>query len=177
MSGPNKARGAPQARQGHCGRQGRREDLGRRGHRVLPHTADVILQAWGPDLSTCLEDAVAALVGTYLEDTLGSPAADQPLMTARSSAAERHLSLPPAPAESWLLSLLDEVIFTLDTEEGVPARATVVSNATGGLDVTIALARRDEVVPTGAVPKAVSRSELEIVVWPDRACCQFLVDV
>jgi SHS2 domain-containing protein len=38
-----------------------------RGHRTLPHTADVILEAWGPDLATCCEEAVAALVETYAD--------------------------------------------------------------------------------------------------------------
>jgi SHS2 domain-containing protein len=35
-----------------------------RGHRSLPHTADVIIDAWGPDQAACYEEAVAALVET-----------------------------------------------------------------------------------------------------------------
>lgn len=136
-----------------------------RGHRVIPHTADVILEAWGPDLPTCCEEAVAALAATYVD---------------RAGAAEvaRHtVHIPAGSDESLLLAVLDEVIFTLDTAEGVPVAAEIAAARDGGLDVTLVLADPEGVEAAGAVPKAVSRSELAVDTEPDRVSCRFLVDV
>jgi SHS2 domain-containing protein len=137
---------------------------GRRGHRALPHTADVILEAWGPDLPACCEEAVGALAATYVAP--GAPAA-----------REHRLHLPPGPDESLLLDLIDEVIFVLDAADAVPVRARVARAADGGLDVRLALAARPAVTPAGAVPKAVSRSELRVDAAPGAVRCRFLVDV
>jgi SHS2 domain-containing protein len=137
----------------------------RKGHRVVSHTADVILEAWGPDLAACCEEAVAALAATYVE-TAGAEVA-----------ARRHVHLPPASDESLLLAVLEELIFTLDTAEVVPVRAEVRVAADGGLDVVLILVDPDGVSGTGAVPKAVSRSELAIDSRPDGMHCRFLVDV
>ena len=146
-----------------------------RGHRSLPHTADVILRAWGPDLPACLEEAVAALVGTYAARVRTGPR------------QERELLVPAGPAEGMLLHLLEEVIVALDCGPGVPVgvRVTPVTGPpTGaggpgdaGLRVTVILADPGQVVSAGAVPKAVSRSQLEVREEPGAVSCQFLVDV
>jgi SHS2 domain-containing protein len=137
----------------------------RRGHRALPHTADVILEAWAPDLATCCEEAVAALVAVYV-DAGGARVAER-----------RQVHVPPGSGESLLLAVLDEVIFTLDTAEDVPVGAAVRAADDGGLDLTLILADPQAVTPTGSVPKAVSRSELEVDSQADRVRCRFLVDV
>jgi SHS2 domain-containing protein len=132
---------------------------------VLSHTADVMLEAWGPDLAACCEEAVDALAAVYLDATDGAVIEHRPL------------HLPPAAGEVLLVGLLDEVIFTLDTAAGVPVGAAVAGAVDGGLDVVLALAARDEVQATGAVPKGVSRSELVLDEQPGRVSCRFLVDV
>jgi SHS2 domain-containing protein len=132
---------------------------------VLPHTADVMLEAWGPDLAACCEEAVAALAAVYLD------------ATDAAALEHRSLHLPAATGEALLVALLDEVIFTLDTAVGVPVRATVTAAVDGGLDVVLALAAPDDVPTTGAVPKGVSRSELVVDEQPGRVSCRFLVDV
>lgn len=136
-----------------------------RGHRVVPHTADLILEAWGPDLASCCEEAVAALVVTFA-DAAGAEVAGR-----------REVHLPPAEDESLLLDVLDEVIFTLDTEVTVPIGACVTAAADGGVDLVLPLADRDDVRATGAVPKAISRSELGVATVPEGVRCRFLVDV
>ena len=136
-----------------------------RGHQSLPHTADVILEAWGPDLATCCEEAVAALVDLYV----------QPLVA--DTVETRHLHLLPTSAESLLLAVLDEVIFTLDTAEAVPVGATVTAAGSDGFDLRLLLADRAAVESTGVVPKAISRSELSVDERPDEVRCSFLVDV
>ena len=75
-----------------------------------------------------------------------------------------------------LLGVLDEVIFVLDTSVAVPTGAAVAQHG-DRLDVEIRLAARETVEPTGAGPKAISRSDLSVVVGPHEARCSFLVDV
>lgn len=139
-----------------------------RGHRARSHTADVILEAWGPDLASCCEEAVGALVATFVA------AAE-----AGASWHRRvHLApVPPGSEESLLLAVLEEVIFTLDTAEAVPVSAEVSAAGDGGLDMVMALVDRAGVEGTGAMPKAVSRSGLRVDVGPGRVGCTFLVDL
>jgi SHS2 domain-containing protein len=138
-----------------------------RGHRNLPHTADVIIEAWGPDLAACAEEAVAALIETYAN--------------ARDTAvlAEREVHVPPASADEMLLDLLDEVVFAVDVADGIPigARVHASSDGNAGLHAQLALADPASVEPAGAVPKAISRSGLEVTRDPDAVRCRFLVDV
>jgi SHS2 domain-containing protein len=137
----------------------------RRGHRTLPHTADVIIEAWGPDFPSCCEEAVSALLGLCI----GGPSA---------TVNDRHgFIVTGGQADTMLLELLDEVLFVLDTEPAVPVRASVRSGPGGGLEVELALAERDTIEPVGAVPKAVSWSGLAVNDVEGGVRCSFLVDV
>lgn len=108
---------------------------------------------------------MAALATVYVES------GDHPV-------AETHgLRLAPGRAEDLLLALLDEVIFVLDTSVNVPVAARVQAAEGDGLVVELELAPPDAVEPTGAVPKAISRSGLLFEVTPSGARCAFLVDV
>jgi SHS2 domain-containing protein len=125
----------------------------------------VILEAWGPDLASCCEEAVAALAAVFVD-------------TAVAREVERHrIHLAPGPDDDLLLDLLEEVIFVLDTAEGVPIGAEIRAATGGGFDAEIVLAEPDSVVATGAAPKAVSRSELAVHAQPGGVRCRFLVDV
>lgn len=139
-----------------------------RGHRARAHTADVILEAWGPDLAACCEEAVAALVETY-SDPAGCPIVGR-----------HEVHLEPSSDDEAVLQVLDEVIFLLDTSGAVPVGAQVragVGADAEGLEVVILLADRAVVQPTGSVPKAVSRSELVVDRAPSGLRCQVLVDL
>jgi protein archease len=138
---------------------------GCRGHRSLPHTADVIIEAWGPDLAACCEEAVVALVETYARPG------------AAAIVAARAVHVPPGPVDDMLLDLLEEVVFALDVAEGIPIRARVLTSGDGGLEARLALADPAGVEPAGAVPKAISRSGLEVTRRPEMVRCRFLVDV
>jgi SHS2 domain-containing protein len=131
----------------------------------VPHTADVVLEAWGPDLASCCEEAVDALVSIYLS-RVGDPAT-----------GTRELRLPPTNAESLLVDLLEEVIFTLDTADAVPVRAEVRSAPDGSLDVNLQLADLENLEESGPVPKAISRSGLVVTTEATGVYCRFLVDV
>jgi SHS2 domain-containing protein len=125
----------------------------------------VILEAWGPDLAACCEEAVAALASLYV-DVSSAEAVDR-----------RSLHVAPGRDDDVLLEVLEEAIFTLDTAEGVPVRAEVSVASDSGFDVALVLADPATVAATGAVPKAVSRSELTVRAQRGRVSCRFLVDV
>ena len=136
-----------------------------RGHRIRPHTADVIVEAWGADTGECLEEAVHGLVDTHI-DTQGAEVVD------------RHtVELDSAATAETLLDLLDEVIFLLDTSETVPVAAEARHSPAGGVDLSLVLASRDSVEQLGSAPKAISRSETRLEHGADGVSCSFLVDV
>jgi SHS2 domain-containing protein len=136
-----------------------------RGHRPLPHTADVIIDAWAPSLAACYEEAVTGLIETYANP--------------REAVAitEQAVDVASAPADEMLLQLLDEVIYAIDVADGVPIRARIRADIDGGLHARLALADPDSIEPVGAVPKAISRSGLEVTRHADTVRCQYLVDV
>ncbi|WP_341715744.1 archease [Micromonospora sp. FIMYZ51] len=119
-----------------------------RGHRWVPHTADVRIEAWAPDRSGCLAEAVCALVESFTD-----PAGARPR-------AEREFHAPPGTDEDLLVSLLDEVIFRLETTDELPLRTEVADDGAGGLLVRWHTTGTAEVELTGAVPKAVALHEL-----------------
>jgi SHS2 domain-containing protein len=125
----------------------------------------VILEAWGPDFPSCCEEAVAALVDTFVA------------VRQDGVVGEHRAHVPAGTPESQLEDVLEEVIFTLDTAEHVPVSAEVRSQTDGSLDVALALADRATVQGTGAVPKAVSRSGLRIERSAGQVRCRFLVDL
>ncbi len=135
------------------------------GHRTIPHTADIIIEAWAADFEACCREAVVGLIQSCVD---GSGA---------SVCAARRFTVPPDAPDAILLDVLDEVIFVLDTETAVPVDAAVVAGPDGGLEVVLTMAERRTVTPTGSAPKAVSRSGLTVLREDGRFLCSFLVDV
>ncbi|HEY8524081.1 MAG TPA: archease [Acidimicrobiales bacterium] len=150
---------------------------GERGHRAVAHTADVILEAWAPDLPGCLEEAVAALAEVYARPAASAEGAEDAEPAEGPAPVGRPVRIPPGLPETQLVDLLDEVLFALDTEVDVPVAAEVRVTDGGALDAVLRLAPRDRVEPAGAVPKAISRSELAVRQTPEGVSCRFLVDV
>ncbi|WP_084757430.1 archease [Micromonospora cremea] len=136
-----------------------------RGHRSVPHTADVRIEAWAPDREGCLAEAVAALVETFADTGGARPQAD----------TEFHL--PPGDDGEMLVGLLDEVIFRLDTEGTLPLDCDVRATEDGGLRARWQSTSTDTVELVGAVPKAVSLHALRV--GPDGAgwSCAVTLDV
>ncbi|MCP2164261.1 archease [Goodfellowiella coeruleoviolacea] len=114
-----------------------------RGHRGLPHTADIRIQAWAPTEQECLAEAVAALVDSFA-DTAGASA---------QRVVESDLTADSA--EDALVAVLDEVIYLLDTEGVVPLDVAVDRGARGPR-LRMAVTPVDALDVTGAVPKAVT---------------------
>lgn len=122
----------------------------RMGHRSVPHTADVRIEAWAESREECLAEAVAATVASFVDTT-----------DARNAATTEVL-VGAGTDEDLLLDLLNEVVYRVDTTGQVPLH-TEVEARDGGVRVRFAMAdadKTDEVESIGAAPKAVSLHDL-----------------
>ena len=135
------------------------------GHRVLPHTADVIVEAWAPTRAGCLEALVRGVVDTF---------ADVGTVTATR---EIPLEVGAARDEEVVVALFDDVCYLLDADGLVVVDVALEEEEDGNFDGTFFVAPVDAVVPTGAAPKGISRSDLQFgahgTLWRARA----IVDV
>lgn len=136
-----------------------------RGHRSLPHTADVILEAWGRDRTECLEEIVSALVEQYADRSGASPS------------GTRRFEVSGTTPEGMLVALLEEVIYLTDTQGLVPVGVSVESGDERTTAGTFRVASVSEVEQVGSVPKAVAWRELELVSGPRGWSCRVTVDV
>ncbi|MFI6825025.1 archease [Micromonospora sp. NPDC050187] len=136
-----------------------------RGHRRVPHTADVRVEAWAPTREGCLAEAVAAVVESFAD--VGGAA---PTGTA-------GFDVPAGRDEDLLVGLLDEVVFRLETEGTLPVAAEVADTGDGGLRVRWRTVGTDTVELVGAVPKAVSLHGLRFDRDPTGWSCAVTLDV
>ena len=125
------------------------------GHRTVPHTANLRLEAWAPTREECLAEAVRGLVGSFADVSGARP----------HRTAQRHLAA--GPAEDLLVAAIDEAIYWLDAEGEIPVSAAVRPADDGGADLALSLADAAAAEIIGAVPKAASLHDL----WcaPDEA--------
>ena len=135
------------------------------GHRLVPHTADMILEAWGPSRDACLREAVRGLVGAFA-DVVGVAAS-----------GTVPVALQPDSGEELLVALLEEVLYLLDTEDVVPLDATLTEAADGGLRGAFLVAPAGAVSQQGAIPKAIAHHDLELDEQAGRWRCRVTVDV
>lgn len=121
------------------------------GHRLLPHTADLILEVWGPTREEALAEAIRALAATYAEPR-GDRREAVPFTATGASDAD------------LLVALLDETVYLADARGLVAIDAAVTASA-DGVQGTFFAVTVDDVEVVGPAPKAVSRSDL--VAGPD----------
>lgn len=139
--------------------------MGRSGHRLLPHTADLIVSAWAPTVPECLAEAVSALVESFADVSGAAPEWTAPF------------TCPPGPDVELLVSVLDEVIYLLDVHDAVPVRAVLAEAPDGGLVGGFDVVGRSAVRPAGPVPKAVTRHGLRIEHRSGLWRCTAIIDV
>ncbi len=132
---------------------------------MVPHTADVRIEAWAPDREGCVAEAVTALVGTFVDASGATPEAD----------VEFHV--PPGADEDLLVGVLDEVIFRMETEGELPLATEVRAADDGGLTMRWRATGTDAVELVGAVPKAVSLHELRFGPDGNGWSCAVTLDV
>lgn len=135
------------------------------GHRTLPHTADVVVQAWAPTKAACLAEAVRGLVAVFA-DTGG-------VVASRSVA----FTLGPAGDEELLVRLLEEVIYLVEVDGVVPVDAHVEPAADGGLRGQFGVTPLEPAMVIGPAPKAVAWHQLSFAAGQTGWVCQVTVDV
>jgi SHS2 domain-containing protein len=135
------------------------------GHRILPHTADLILEAWAPDRNSCIEQAVLALVDAFIDSHGVAPSA---------SSTRR---LPAADDAEHLVAVLEEVIYIVDTQGAVPVRVTVTDEPDGGLRALFELVPLGQAEVIGPAPKGIARHGLVCSPGGGGWRCHVVVDV
>ncbi|HET8605270.1 MAG TPA: archease [Marmoricola sp.] len=135
------------------------------GHRSLPHTADVQVEAWARTPEECVAECLLGAVEVFI-DVRGA------------QVDSRHYFHVDAPDEEDLLvAVLDELVYVLDTEGRVPVLARVTP-ALAGWDVAWWTASAAALPQIGAVPKAVSLHDLAFRRRSDdRWWCRVTLDV
>ncbi len=136
------------------------------GHRTVPHTADLRIEAWAPSREECLAEAARGLVDSFAV-VRGLPP---------RSRVRRHMAA--RLDEDLLVAVIDEIIYRLDADSEIPVSVAVRRAPDGGVVVFFALVPVTEAEIIGAIPKAASLHDLRCA--PDAAgrwSCAVTVDV
>ena len=137
-----------------------------RGHRTVPHTADLIIEAWGGTAPECLEEAAQALVGSFADATDVAATDTVPVM------------FESAPDdEETLVAVLEEIVYLVDALGVVPISVELEQTEDGGVAGYFETVAAPQVTLPGASPKRVSRSELELGQDQGRWHCRAVIDV
>jgi len=135
------------------------------GYRLLPHTADVIVEAFGPSLNACLEAAVTGLIATFADVRGVEPTGD------------RRVDARASSDEATLVAVLEEVIFLLDAEDLVVVRAHLSVVGNGSVTGRFSTVNKALVRLVGSPPKAVAYHGLELISDARGCKCRFIIDV
>jgi len=136
------------------------------GHRTVPHTADLRIEAWAPTREECLAEAVRGLVDSF---------AIVAAAPSRHTAERRFLA---SSDDDLLVAVIDEVIYRLDADGEIPVTVAVRPAPEGGVVLVLSLAELSEAEITGAAPKAASLHDLRCVPDPaGRWSCGITIDV
>jgi SHS2 domain-containing protein len=135
-----------------------------RGHRVVPHTADIRVEAWAPTREECVTEAVLGTISTFVDTTTVT------------GSSKRTRVVEASSDEDLLVAVLDEVIYLLDVTGEVPVEVALEARE-GGAEVRFGMVAASELPQVGAVPKAVSLHELRFVPAGEGWSCSVTLDV
>jgi protein archease len=137
------------------------------GHRTVPHTADLRIEAWAPTIEQCAAEAARALVESFAELPAAAPAVvrEYPVQAADTGDAEERV-----------VAVLEEVIFRLDSAGELP-RELAVRRTSDGLLMRCAMVDVSRATVIGAAPKAVSLHELCVTEGVGGCRCVVTLDV
>jgi SHS2 domain-containing protein len=139
------------------------------GHRTVPHTADLRIEAWAPTVAGCFAEVVRGMVVAFADTS-----------TTRS-VAERPCAFAAASAEDLLVAVLDEVVYRLDVDGELPVDVVVdeVRVTADGWRAAVRFRMAEAVTAAlvGAVPKAVSLYGLRLTEGPEGWWCRVTLDV
>src|SRR5271167_445948 len=134
------------------------------GHRTVPHTADLRIEAWAPTRDGCIRQAVLGAVESFLDTSSAHPRRTR----LRRLTADRD--------DDLLVAVLEEVIYLLDTAGEAPVDLNL-TGADGDVDVDFAMVDASTLPQVGAVPKAVSLNELRFAHGQEGWDCLVTLDV
>ncbi|GAA0679359.1 archease [Kitasatospora atroaurantiaca] len=137
------------------------------GHRSVPHTADLTIEAWAPTREECVAEAVRGMVGSFAEF---APSPEEPVTTTRECA------LTAETGEQLLVAVLEEVVYRMEAMGELPIEV-VVTPTVGGALVRFTMVESTTAEQVGAVPKAVSLHGLRLVPGPHGWVCGVTLDV
>lgn len=120
-----------------------------RGHRLVPHTADLRVEAWAPTRDECIAETVLGSVRSFVDTT------------AAASPADRTSRVVATTDADLLVAVLDEVIYLMDITAQVPV-SVALRPFEGGAEVTFGMVDARPLPQVGAVPKAVSLHGLRL---------------
>jgi SHS2 domain-containing protein len=121
----------------------------RAGHAARPHTADVIVEAWAPSRTGCLEELVRGVVQTFAD------------VSGVATTRELPVEIDTPLDEDVVVGLIADVIYILDADGLVALDVSLEENEQdGSIKGTFCVAPVEQVTAVGAPPKGVSRSDL-----------------
>jgi SHS2 domain-containing protein len=106
------------------------------GHRSVPHTADLRVEAWAPTREECLTQAVRAVCESSVD------------LAAAAGVRRRDVVIRADRGEDVLVALLEEAVYWLDTEGEVPVGAALTP-VNGGLRCELQMADAGALPVTG----------------------------
>ncbi|WP_433225642.1 archease [Microtetraspora malaysiensis] len=122
-----------------------------RGHRVIPHTAGIALEAWADGREECLAEAARALVETFADV---------------GDAVPNHcdtIALAEETDEELLITLLDEVVREVERSGRVAVDISIderTGATEGQVEMRLATVPLETVGRAGASPAPISREGL-----------------
>ncbi|MGW1026414.1 archease [Streptomyces sp. NPDC002577] len=136
----------------------------RAGHRGVPHTADLRVEAWAPTREECLAHAVRGVCESFLD------------LTGAAGVRRRDVRVRADSDEDLLVALLEEVVYWLDTADEVPVDVELTP-VPQGLRAGLHMADASALPVTGAAPKAVTLHDLYFAHHPEGWTCSVTLDV
>ncbi|UQA90846.1 archease [Streptomyces halobius] len=134
------------------------------GHRSVPHTADLCVEAWAVTREECIAEAVRGVLASFTE-------------TSAPTAAVRRECEVRADSDARLLAaVIEEVIYRMEANGELPVDVEVTT-AGAGVRLRCEMVSTDVVGQIGAVPKAVSMHGLRLAQEADRWACNVTLDV
>ncbi|MGP3910555.1 archease [Nonomuraea sp. 10N515B] len=113
------------------------------GHRAMPHTADIAVEAWGDSREECLAEAVRGLVESFADIRDAPPGHGVDLtVTAQTD-------------EDLLVEVLQEVIYQIEVHGRL-----VVDVSPGAAGLRLSTVPAESVEQVGAMPKAVTAHDV-----------------
>ncbi|GAA2354832.1 archease [Nonomuraea africana] len=118
-----------------------------KGHRAVPHTADIAVEAWADNREECLAEAVQALVESFADS--GGAVPDDCVTLAMAEETD----------EALLVAVLDEVIYQIEVYGRLAVDVSIderTGATKGQVEVRLATVPVETADQVGAMPKAIA---------------------